>query len=121
MLTRDSFRSIAQSVGFSDEYYFSRKFKATTGRSPTSYVNSIKYSGKIASLKHLLTGHLVALGIEPYAAVINSAYPVTTRFRSTIAVGDTQPDLEKLMTARPDLIVTCEFRDFEKSQKRENV
>lgn len=113
----DSFCSIARSVGLSDEFYFSRRFKATTGCSPTSYVNKIKYSGKIASLKHLLTGHLIALGIEPYAAVINNVYPVTTRFRNTIAVGDSKPDLEKLITAKPDLIVTCEFRDFKKSQK----
>ncbi|MBW7474765.1 AraC family transcriptional regulator [Paenibacillus oenotherae] len=117
LLTGDSFRSIAQSVGFSDEFYFSRKFKATTGRSPTSYVKKIKYSDKIASLKHLLTGHLIALGIEPYAAVINNAYPVTTRFRNTVALGDFKPDLEKLMSAKPDLIITSEFRDYEKSQK----
>jgi ABC-type Fe3+-hydroxamate transport system substrate-binding protein len=117
VLTRDSFRSIAHGAGFSDEFYFSRKFKAATGRSPSAYVNTIRYSDKIASLKHLLTGHLVALGIEPYAAVINKAYPVTAGFRNTISIGEVKPDLEKLMSARPDLILTCEFRDFEKSQK----
>ncbi|WP_313997414.1 helix-turn-helix domain-containing protein [uncultured Paenibacillus sp.] len=113
----DSFRSIAHSVGFSDEFYFSRKFKATTGRSPTAYVKQIRYSEKIASLKHLPTGHLIALGIEPYAAIINNAYPVTSRFRNTITVGDSMPDLEKLMAVKPDLIVTCESRDFGKSPK----
>lgn len=117
LLSGDSFRSIAQSVGFSDEFYFSRKFKAVTGRSPTAYVKQIKHSVKIASLKHLLTGHLIALGIEPYAAVINNAYPVTTRLRNTIAVGDYMPDLEKLVSAGPDLIMTSELRDYEKSQK----
>lgn len=117
VLTRDSFRSIAHSVGFSDEFYFSRKFKAATGHSPSAYVNTIRYTDKIASLKHLLTGHLVALGIEPYAAVINKAYPVTEGFCNTISVGEVQPDLEKLMAAGPELILTCEFRDFEKSKK----
>ncbi|WIM38166.1 ABC transporter substrate-binding protein [Paenibacillus sp. PK4536] len=117
LLSNDSFRSVAQQVGFSDEFYFSRKFKAVTGRSPKSYIHNIRYSNKIASLKHLLTGHLVALGIEPYAAVINNAYPITTQFEHTIPIGDNKPDLEKLMNAQPDLIVTCEFRDFEKSQK----
>jgi len=117
VLSSDTLRSIAHSVGFSDEFYFSRKFKKTTGYSPTSYVNKIKYSDKIASLKHLPTGHLIVLGIEPYAAVINNCYPITTQLRNTIAIGDSKPDLEKLMTAKPDLIVTCEFRDFEKSQK----
>lgn len=117
LLSNDSFRSVAQQVGFSDEFYFSRKFKSVTGRSPKSYIHNIRYSNKIASLKHLLTGHLVALGIEPYASVINNAYPITTQFQHTIPIGDNKPDLEKLMNAQPDLIVTCEFRDFEKSQK----
>ncbi len=117
VLTRDSFRTIAHGAGFSDEFYFSRKFKAATGRSPSAYVNTIRYTDKIASLKHLLTGHLVALGIEPYAAVMNKAYPVTEGFCNTISVGEVQPDLERLMSARPELILTCEFRDFEKSKK----
>lgn len=117
LLSGDSFRSIAQSVGFSDEFYFSRKFKAATGRSPTAYVKKIKYSGRIASLKHFLTGHLIALGIEPYAAIINNAYPVTSRFRNTVAVGGFNPDLEKLVSAKPDLIITSGLHDDEKSHK----
>ncbi|WP_438348425.1 helix-turn-helix domain-containing protein [Paenibacillus sp. FA6] len=117
ILSNATLRSISHSVGFKDEFYFSRKFKAMTGRSPTSYVKEIKYSDKIASLKHLVTGHLIVLGIEPYAAVINNSYPVTIQFRNTIVIGDTNPDLEKLMIAKPDMIVTCEYRDFAKSQK----
>ncbi|WP_372813834.1 helix-turn-helix domain-containing protein [Paenibacillus sp.] len=112
-----SFRSIAHSVGFSDEFYFSRKFKAETGYSPMSYVKKIKYSSKIASLNHQTTGHLIALGIEPYAAVINNAYPITARLRNTIAVGHSNPDLERLVTAKPDLIVASGSRHVEKSQK----
>ncbi|WP_254611222.1 helix-turn-helix domain-containing protein [Paenibacillus sp. JMULE4] len=113
----ESFRSIAQSVGFSDEFYFSRKFKAETGCSPMNYVKKIKYSGKIASLNHQTTGHLIALDIEPYAAIINNAYPITTRLRNTIAVGHFNPDLERLMTAKPDLIVASGSRQVEKSPK----
>ncbi|MEH6945647.1 helix-turn-helix domain-containing protein [Bacillus sp. JJ634] len=117
ILSKDPLRSIASSVGFNDEFYFSRKFKAVTGFSPTAYVERIKNSSKIASLKHLLTGHLVALGIEPYAAVKNHAYPIFNQLRHTISIGDYQPNLEKLISVNPDLILTCEFRDFEKSQK----
>ena len=113
----DSFCLIAHSVGYSDEFYFSRKFKAMTGCSPTTYVKRIKYSSKIASLKHLATGHLIALGIEPYAAVINNSYPITNRFRNTIEVGNSTPDLEKLLRAKPDLIFTCGSRDFDKFPK----
>ncbi|MEI7026798.1 AraC family transcriptional regulator [Paenibacillus sp. y28] len=115
--SRNSFRHIAGSVGFSDEFYFSRKFKAATGISPTNYIKKIKYSDRIASLKHGLTGHLMVLGIEPYAALVNEVYPITTELRNTITVGDSRPDLEKLITAKPDLIVTGESRDYGKSQK----
>lgn len=112
-----SFRTIAQRVGFNDEFYFSRRFKATTGCSPTIYVKQFKQSSKIASLKNLLTGHLIALGIEPYAAVMNDAFPIAHRFRNTIVVGNPIPDLERLLSAKPDLIVTCGSRDVDKSLK----
>lgn len=112
-----SFRAIAQSVGFSDEFYFSRKFKAETGYSPKAYVKKLRSSGKIASLNHLTTGHLMALNIEPYAAVINHAFPVTERLSRTIAIGQAAPDLEKLVTARPDLIVTRRNRHADDSPK----
>jgi ABC-type Fe3+-hydroxamate transport system substrate-binding protein len=113
----DSFRSIAHSVGFSDEFYFSRKFKAALGCSPMMYVKKIKYSGKIASLNHLATGHLMALDIEPYAAVINNAYPVSALLYNTITVGHSKPDLEILMSVKPDLIVMAGSRIVEKSPK----
>ncbi|WP_209121450.1 ABC transporter substrate-binding protein [Alkalihalobacillus sp. BA299] len=117
VLTEDKLSSIAHKVGFSDEFYFSRKFKAVTGCSPTIYIKKFKYSNRIVSLKHLSTGHLMALGIEPYAAVINKAYPITTQLQNTIAIGDSEPDLEKLMTANPDLIITRDYQSFDKSPK----
>lgn len=113
----DSMRSIAQSVGFSDEFYFSRKFKAMTGRSPVTYLKTLRRSPRIASLKPLLTGHLLALGIEPHASVVNRACPVAMRAGGTMNIGELMPDLEKLMAARPDLILTREQRDCGKSPK----
>lgn len=112
-----SLRLIAQQAGFSDEYYFSRRFKAATGTSPIAFVKRIKHSGKIASLNHLVTGDLLALGIEPYASVINRAFPLSGRLGHTIAVGRLRPDLEKLMAARPDLIMMRGSRNQEKSAK----
>ncbi|RAJ03434.1 AraC-like DNA-binding protein [Paenibacillus pabuli] len=38
MLTDDPLREIARSVGFSDEYYFNRRFSQMTGCSPKQYV-----------------------------------------------------------------------------------
>lgn len=113
LLTQESHRIIAQDVGFSDEFYFSRKFKAVTGVSPSFYVNRIKYTDKIASMKHLLTGHLLTLGIEPYAAVINNVYPITIALRNTIDIGESKLDMEKLMSAKPELIIMRETRNVE--------
>jgi ABC-type Fe3+-hydroxamate transport system substrate-binding protein len=110
-------RSVAQNVGFSDEFYFSRKFKSHTGCSPAAYVKRIKDCCKLASLNHLITGHMIALGLEPYAAIINSAFPVAGQLNNTIAIGQTNPDLEKLVKAKPDLIVTRGTRYSEKSPK----
>jgi len=45
----ESIRSVAQRVGFGDEFYFSRKFKAVTGLSPTSYKTAIEHSGESGS------------------------------------------------------------------------
>ncbi|MNZ25963.1 HTH-type transcriptional activator Btr [compost metagenome] len=115
--TNDSMRSIAQNVGFSDEFYFSRKFKSMSGKSPMLYIKSIKQTERIASLKPLLTGHLLALGIQPYAAVINRAYPMTEGLNNTINIGELAPNLEKLMSVKPALILTTQYRDFDKSSK----
>ncbi|WP_178075976.1 helix-turn-helix domain-containing protein [Paenibacillus oralis] len=112
-----SLRSISQQTGFSDEYYFSRRFKAATGTSPIAYVKRIRHSGKVASLNHLVTGDLLALGIEPYAAVINDVFPLSGRLEHTIPVGRSGPDLEKLMAARPDLIMMRGSRGQGKSAK----
>jgi ABC-type Fe3+-hydroxamate transport system substrate-binding protein len=113
LLTQESHRIIAQNVGFSDEFYFSRRFKAVTGFSPSFYVNRIKCTDKIASMKHLLTGHLLTLGIEPYAAVVNNVYPITTELRNTIAIGESKLDMEKLMSAKPELIIMRETRNVD--------
>ncbi|WP_025028699.1 helix-turn-helix transcriptional regulator [Caldalkalibacillus mannanilyticus] len=42
ILSDDKLSAIAQKVGFHDEFYFSRKFKATTGYSPTAYIKKSK-------------------------------------------------------------------------------
>lgn len=108
LLSNESFRTIAHQVGFSDEFYFSRKFKLETGMAPTFYINKIKSTGKIASLKHLTTGHLVALGVQPYAAVKNNIYPIADRLEDTINIGHNTPELEKLLETRPELIIMRE-------------
>lgn len=117
----ESFRTIARNVGFSDEFYFSRKFKAKTGHAPLAYVKKVRNTDKIASLNHVTTGHLLALGIEPYAAVLNNAYPIHARLPHTIPVGRSVPDLEKLISINPELILARGTRQTEKSAKERMI
>lgn len=115
LLTKDSFRTIAQRIGYADEFYFSRKFRMMTGMSPSMYVKQMKKADKIVSLHHHLTGHLLALGIEPYAAIVNSYYPIA--LHNTIEIGHFRPDLDKLASVNPDVIFTCDIYDEETSAK----
>lgn len=116
-----SVRTIAFSLGFQDEFYFSRKFKEETGLAPSVYVNRIKETGKIASLNHLVTGHLMALNMEPYAAVKNDAFPAVSGLRHTFGIGRAYPDLERLTAARPDLIVASGKREQEGSEEEQRI
>ncbi|TSB47370.1 helix-turn-helix domain-containing protein [Alkalicoccobacillus porphyridii] len=114
--TNEPIRSIAKQVGFSDEFYFSRKFKAKEGSSPTIYINKLKQSNRVASLNHLVTGHSIALGLEPYAAIRNDSFPITIK---SIEIGHHQPNLERLFTVKPDLIVRCATADQKQTTKDE--
>ncbi|WP_346235273.1 AraC family transcriptional regulator [Lysinibacillus telephonicus] len=101
--SNESIKSIAFSLGFRDEFYFSRKFKTEIGVAPTIYVNRIKMEGKLASLNHLVTGHLLALKTEPYAAIVNAAFPV--KLNHTLMLGEKVPELNRLWDIKPDLII----------------
>ncbi|MDL4842142.1 AraC family transcriptional regulator [Aquibacillus rhizosphaerae] len=114
--SNETSRSIAQKVGFKDEFYFSRKFKAETGFSPSVYVKKTKESNKVVSLKHLLTGHFIALNVDPFAAIINDVYPVTKKLQHTIDLEES--NLDTLMRTKPDLIITREERDCDDAEEQ---
>jgi len=56
--------SVAQRVGFKDEFYFSRRFKQQVGVSPSAYVRTT--TPRVIGL--IYTSHLLALGIVPVGA-----------------------------------------------------
>ncbi|MEK4149280.1 AraC family transcriptional regulator [Robertmurraya sp. FSL W8-0741] len=108
-------KMIAYSLGFSDEFYFSRKFKSQVGLAPSLYVKRLRNTEKIASLNHLTTGHLLALGITPYAAVLNRAFQLEDKLSQVLPIGYFNPEMEKLMNAKPEIIVTRGNREEELS------
>ena len=93
-----SIRDIAQLVGFSNQYYFSTRFKQAVGLSPTAYVqrnheqgiaNSLQYTSYLRSSFSLrereaeepqrfvslfLEDHLTVLGIKPIVQYARSGY-----------------------------------------------
>ncbi|WP_238178001.1 helix-turn-helix domain-containing protein [Paenibacillus contaminans] len=63
MMTRDKLYDIAQAVGYSNEYYFNRKFKQTVGVTPGQYRSSYESSTRIFA--PFLEDYLLALDIMP--------------------------------------------------------
>ncbi|OXS56556.1 hypothetical protein B1A99_19700 [Cohnella sp. CIP 111063] len=104
LLTTSSARinDIAARVGFRDEYYFSRRFKQTTGMSPTRFAHSRGRSPRIFSIQYL--GELLALGIRPIGTnrAMLSALPEAC---SDVSPVDDPLDIGQLSQLEPDLIL----------------
>ncbi|MFF2093045.1 ABC transporter substrate-binding protein [Paenibacillus sp. NPDC058174] len=71
--TGRSIREIAQDVGYSDEFYFSRRFKEISGYPPALFASSKNV--RIVSLSYPYTDHLLTLGIMPCAAQLHAYLP----------------------------------------------
>lgn len=116
-------REIAQKVGYSDEFYFSRKFKQEVGVSPSVYAGRAKR--RIASCSPLITGHLLALGIIPVAAPLDSkwtpyyynAYHQSIEHHLGYGDAGHPGDIAKLVKSRPDAIIAAADR-MEGNQKK---
>lgn len=110
-------RDTANRVGYQDEFYFSRKFKSVTGISPSVYIKKQRTSTQIASMAHPYTSHLLALGLTPYAALLNNSRGSGHGLHNIISLGHDQPDLDRLADARPELIISFEPSDYAEPDK----
>ncbi|BFH14228.1 helix-turn-helix domain-containing protein [Paenibacillus melissococcoides] len=59
--SQDPLREIARQVGFSDEYYFNRRFRQTTGVTPRQYARSMRSRTRVRDW----TGHEVEIPARP--------------------------------------------------------
>ncbi|WP_410771530.1 AraC family transcriptional regulator [Fontibacillus sp. BL9] len=93
---------VAARVGFRDEYYFSRRFKQTTGMSPTRFAQHYGRTPRIFSIQYL--GELLALGIRPIGTnrSMLSALPEACADVSPV---DEPLDVGQLLKLEPDLIL----------------
>ncbi|TQK63284.1 ABC-type Fe3+-hydroxamate transport system substrate-binding protein [Brevibacillus sp. AG162] len=107
-------RDIAKTIGYNDEFYFSRKFKKEVGVSPSAYERA---SGrKVAVYSPSLLGHLVVLGIIPVAAPLDAKWTpyYYQQYQQQIAVhlkavetpwNDDDQEI-MLMAAKPDVVIS---------------
>ncbi|GGG65235.1 helix-turn-helix domain-containing protein [Paenibacillus radicis (ex Gao et al. 2016)] len=103
--TDRSIREIAQDVGYSDEFYFSRRFKEMSGYSPTMFTSSKNV--RIVSLSYPYTDHLLTLGIKPCAAQLHAYLPETPQSLRLPRHGSELWEIsrETFAEAKPDLIL----------------
>ncbi|GAA3409252.1 AraC family transcriptional regulator [Paenibacillus hodogayensis] len=100
-------KEIAQRVGLSDEFYFSRVFKKHTGMSPTVYMKKRPLNAASAIIPY--SYHLLALGVAPAAGIFDYEPP------QLLALGRRTFNLyslseherfAKLRSLRPDVVLT---------------
>ncbi|MBB3112571.1 ABC-type Fe3+-hydroxamate transport system substrate-binding protein [Paenibacillus phyllosphaerae] len=106
-------RDIAHEVGYSDEFYFSRRFKQEVGVSPSAYIQSRRR--KIAAFGAPVIGHLLALGIMPYAAPLHPKWTgyyyrtygeeILVHLNGFRQSQEWEENAAALEAAKPDLIV----------------
>ncbi|GGD83943.1 helix-turn-helix domain-containing protein [Paenibacillus nasutitermitis] len=90
--TSSSIVGIAHSVGYPDEYYFSRLFKKQMGLSPTEYASCARK--RIATMTTVFDGDLAALGITPCLSFQRGWQD------------NPAPVLRELAASKPELILT---------------
>ncbi|WP_068621206.1 helix-turn-helix domain-containing protein [Paenibacillus tuaregi] len=104
-------RDIARRVGYSDEFYFSRKFKKEVGVSPSVYSRDCRR--RVAAVSPEATGNLLALGIVPVAAPLDPKwspyyyYFYESRIKVHLSSSNLEHEdnLRKLLSAKPDYLV----------------
>ncbi|MED1783275.1 helix-turn-helix domain-containing protein [Brevibacillus fortis] len=93
---------IAARVGFHDEYYFSRRFKQTTGMSPTQFAQRCERAPRIFSIQYL--GELLSLGIRPIGTN-RSMLGALPEACADVSPVDEPLDIGQVSKLEPDLIL----------------
>ncbi|WP_025116924.1 AraC family transcriptional regulator [Lysinibacillus fusiformis] len=102
-------REIARKVGYSDEFYFSRKFKKEVGVSPSAFSKLARQ--RISTFSVSTIGNLLALGIIPVAAPLNAKwspyyynhYQDKIQVHLNIFDAESEDNFRKLASAKPDI------------------
>ncbi|ULL18170.1 helix-turn-helix domain-containing protein [Paenibacillus sp. H1-7] len=119
LVTDKSISDIAAHVGYGDEFYFSKRFKATSGYSPTVFPGKKKLN--IISLSAPYTDHLFTLGHTPRAAQVHRHIPLVTKQLNLPKHGSEswKASRDIFLEEQPDLIV-CKDNVLSKAQEHIN-
>lgn len=106
-------REVAHSVGYKDEFYFSRKFKKEIGLSPSEYMKTRKNRIAVYGSTSVL-GYLLPLQVIPFAAPLHPKWsrdyyqalaPVMPVHLSAFRQNhNKRENLDKLAESQPELI-----------------
>lgn len=115
-VTEKSVSEIAKKVGYSDVYYFSRRFKQIVGFSPRQYAGKIRRQLKIVALYY--SGMAIAMGVRPIAANLSwwggSSY-LTEQEQHIINIGHSA-SLADIACLEPDLILLNDYDYYRHEQ-----
>ncbi|OAS15606.1 AraC family transcriptional regulator [Paenibacillus oryzisoli] len=105
---------IAEYAGYGEQYYFSRKFKQEVGMSPTVYME--KQRNHVACLFPPYVDHMLALGVIPYASMMDRDHPLSSQVQRSIHLGEQEAELgernlSQLLQIEPDLILCSQYID----------
>lgn len=101
LFSTDKIKTVARSVGYRDEHYFSRAFKKAEGVAPAFYMKHPKR--RIAAVYYGLDDYLLTLGIRPVAALSQGPFQQET---GTVWLNGLDINYAALRRAEPDLILT---------------
>ncbi|ANF98092.1 helix-turn-helix domain-containing protein [Paenibacillus bovis] len=124
-------RDIAISIGYSDEFYFSRKFKKEVGVSPSEYAKNTRKV--VAACCAPITGYLLALHIIPAAAPLDPKWTAyyynayRSGIRTPLKLCDPytslsfEANVERLIRTRPDMIIGTDRMDPADQQRLQAI
>ncbi|WP_150268689.1 helix-turn-helix domain-containing protein [Paenibacillus tepidiphilus] len=105
LLTGDRLHEIALSVGYSNEYYFNRRFKGLVGVTPGQYRSIHQTGGRVFA--PFLEDYLLALGITPVAQYCHPDWGKQDylQLRQVPAIDISSGDWQELARYSPELIM----------------
>ncbi|WNS46228.1 helix-turn-helix domain-containing protein [Paenibacillus sp. MMS20-IR301] len=105
LLTKDRLHDVAQAVGYSNEYYFNRRFKGMVGVTPGQYRSLHQEGGRVFA--PFLEDYLLALGITPVVQYCHAQWgrQEYLGLDQVPAFDISSRDWEELSRYMPDLII----------------